>query len=477
MQTSLIEEDLFMPIRRKRLFLRLALPLAALLVLGTSALSSSAAAPKAAAPASTSSTDVPYTTTTVLIGDQQVIGALYQPTEPDPNQSTALMLTHENNDFIGSIPCVQFAQRGFTVLCVKSQFDDHAVVMLDDLALDVGDSVTYLRTLPTVHRVVLVGWSGGGGVMSYYQNVAQNGLAACQAPARLDPCGDDLAHLPPADGVIFLDANPGIAFDRLSAFDASVVDETDLDIVDKSLDMFSPTNGYSSTGSSNYSGRFVRRYTQGQGDREGRIIARAQKLQKQVANGSSPYTDDAPMPTGRDGAEIWQADLSLLSHTKGKYSVISPQHPQGGAPQVVHSVRVTSASSATNQSWDGGGNAFTSKSYLSSSAIKAPDFRVTADSITGVDWQSSNSSTVNNVKGISVPLLIMSMTGHYFMVPSEMYYQQADRAKDKTLIFVEGATHGFTPCTACATTPGEFGDTVAETFNYATAWLTAHYPS
>jgi hypothetical protein len=451
-----------MSLKRRKSLTLVAIPfVAVLLLLGSATLSSSAVTP------GTATSDATYTVSTVLIGQEQVIGALYQPTTPAANASTGLVLTHENNDFIGSIPCVQFAQRGFTVLCVKSQFDDHA--------LDVGDSVTYLRTLPSVQHVVLVGWSGGGGVMSYYQNVAQNGLSACQAAARLDPCGDDLAKLPPADGVIFLDANPGIAFDRLSAWDASVVRETNLQVLDKSLDMFSPTNGYNSSGSSRYSARFVRRYTQGQGDRESRIIARAQRLQKQVAAGNGDYTDDAPMPTGRDGAEIWQADLSLLSHTKGSYPVISPQHPNGGTPQVVRSVRVTSASSTTNASWDGGGNPFTADTYLSSSAIKAPHFRITSDAITGVDWKSSNSSTVNNVRGISTPLLIMSMTGHYFMVPAEMYYRNARKTSDKTLIFVKGATHGFTPCTACAKTPGEFGDTVAETFNYATNWLNARW--
>ena len=73
--------------------------------------------------------------------------------------------------------------------------------------------------------------------MSYYQNVAQNGLGACQAPQRLDPCSGDLAHLPAADGVVLLDAIPGIAFSDLTALDASVTDEQNLTARDASLDM------------------------------------------------------------------------------------------------------------------------------------------------------------------------------------------------------------------------------------------------
>jgi hypothetical protein len=432
--------------------------------------SSSAGATTNSAPAAGS-----YSTSTVLLGSAQVIGALYQPTTPDPNQSTALFLTHENDDFIGSVPCVQLAQRGYTVLCVKSQYADQAAANWDDLALDVGAGVGYLRSLHTVRKVVLVGWSGGGAIMSYYQNVAQNGLAACQAAARLDPCGDDLAGLPAADGVVLLDAIPGIAFSDLTALDASVTNERNLRAHDGSRDMFAPGNGYQAQGDSAYSQDFIDRYLAGQAKREDGLIADAQELSKRTADGKGQYSNDAPMPVGRDSARLWEADTAMLSHTQGKYPVLSPQHPKGGPPQVVHSVRVPSASASSNEAWDSSKGGFTAGSFLSVGAIKAPHLQVTADSISGVDWSSSNTATVNNVRGISSPLLIMSMTGHYWLVPSEMYYDNAVHAKSRQLVFVEGATHGFTPCTACATTPGEFGDTVAETFDYVSSWLTENY--
>ena len=437
-------------------------------LLASSAQADDAAPPNAAAP-------VAYHTSTVLLGKDQVIGALYEPDAASPNQSTALFLTHENNDFIGSVPCVQLAQRGYTVLCVKSQYADQAAADWDSLALDTSASVTYLRGLPTVRKVVLVGWSGGGAIMSYYQNVAQNGLAACQATARLDPCGDDLADMPPADGVVLLDSIPGIAFSDLTALDASVTDESDLRVRDESLDMFAGRNGYTADGSSSYSQAFINRYLKGQAKRENGLIGQAQKLRQQIAHGNGQYSDAAPMQVGRDSARIWEADSSLLSHTKGKYPVLSPQHPDGGAPQVVHSVRVPSADPADNGTWDFSKGSFTDDSFLSVGAIRATNPKITADSISGIDWASSNTATVDNAKGISSPLLIMSMTGHYWLVPSEMYYENATHAKNKTLVFVKGASHGFTPCEACATTPDEFGDTVAETFDYVSNWLQKNY--
>ncbi len=416
-----------------------------------------------------------YSTSTVLLGKAQVIGALYQPSAPGPNQSTALILTHENSDFIGSVPCVQLAQRGYTVLCVKSQYADQAAAQWDDLALDVGAAVGYLRALPTVHKVVLVGWSGGGAIMAYYQNVAQNGLAACAGAARLDPCGEDLAGLPAADGVVLLDAIPGIAFSDLTALDASVTNERNLRARDGSLDMFAARNGYNAQGDSAYGQTFIDHYLAGQASREDGLIGDAQNLTRQIAAGKGQYSDDAPMPVGRDSARLWEADTALLSHTRGKYPLLSPQHPDGGAPQVVHSVRVPSADSESNEVWDSSKGGFSANTFLSVGAIRAPHPYITADSISGIDWSSTNTATVNNVKGIGSPLLIMSMTGHYWLVPSEMYYNAATHAKNRRLVFVEGATHGFTPCTACATTPGEFGDTVAETFDYVSSWLTQNY--
>jgi hypothetical protein len=311
--------------------------------------------------------------------------------------------------------------------------------------------------------------------MSYYQNVAQNGLAACQAPERLDPCSSDLANMPPADGVVLLDAIPGIAFSDLTALDASVVNEQNLRAQDPTLDMYAAKNGYNPSGSSSYSSAFIDKYTTAQGVREDRLIAESQDLLNQTAQGKGQYSNDSPMPVGRDSARIWEADLDLMSHTKDAHPLISPDHPDGGAPQVVYSVRVPSASPAGNETWDPRKGGFSAATFRSIAAIRAPSLHITDDSITGIDWSSSNTATVSNVGGVRSPLLIMSMTGHYWIVPSEMYYDAATSASDKTLVYVKGATHGLTPCTPCAKTPGEFGDTVSEIFNYLSQWATQRF--
>ena len=413
----------------------------------------------------------------VLLGpQQQLIAALYQGS--GPNASTAVFVFHDTANFIAAPPCLQLNQRGFTALCTNAPFPSTAVVVWDTVALDIGYGVSYLRSLPGIQHVVLVGHSGGGADMAWYQNVAENGLAACQSPGVLNPCSSKLAKLPPADGVVLLDSIPGLAFSNMQAWDASV-DKADglTSQQNPSLYLFNPKNGYNTdpNQSSTYSSKFIDRYTHAQAEREADLVDAAQDIQQQIANGQGEFSDDAPFPVGHDAARISTQDTSLLHNTKGQYPLITPTSPNGTV-QVINSVRVPSASVVpstpqANNAWAGSGKNFTVNTFISNSAIKAPDYRLTADSIEGVDWSSSNTSTVSNVAGITVPMLFMSMTAHYWVVPSEMYYLAATRSTHKTLAYVFGAIHTFTPCTVCGIPANQIGDTVAETFNYVANWL------
>ncbi len=58
-------------------------------------------------------------------------------------------------------------------------------------------------------------------------------------------------------------------------------------------------------------------------------------------------------------------------------------------------------------------------------------------------------------------------------MPSD--YLAAHKSKHERLACVEGATHVFTPCTACQSSPNEFGDTEHELFNYVANRLAARF--
>ena len=69
--------------------------------------------------------------------------------------------------------------------------------------------VNFLRRQPGITKVLLLGGSGGGPTMSFYQAVAENGPSYCQGSNKLIECDNSVAGLPPADGIIFRDAHPG----------------------------------------------------------------------------------------------------------------------------------------------------------------------------------------------------------------------------------------------------------------------------
>jgi hypothetical protein len=48
-------------------------------------------------------------------------------------------------------------------------------------------------------------------------------------------------------------------------------------------------------------------------------------------------------------------------------------------------------------------------------------------------------------------------------------------SKDKDFITIEGAVHGFSPCTRCETTPGQYSNSVKNLFDYIAKWLNDRY--
>src|SRR6266511_3196053 len=62
--------------------------------------------------------------------------------------------------------------------------------------------------------------------------------------------------------------------------------------------------------------------------------------------------------------------------------------------------------------------------WLGTHSLRATSglYTQSADDITGIDYDSSNATSVSNAKGITVPLVIISNTGHYFVRPDEILY-------------------------------------------------------
>jgi hypothetical protein len=427
---------------------------------------------------------VDYTIAYVRLSPR-AFGLLYSPASAGAESRVGLVISHPNSNYLNHIGGAELAKRGFRVLCVNGRYVNtrRENMLWEQVPLDVAPAVAHLRNLADLRSVVLVGHSGGGQLMPFYENLAENGLAAVRDLGPFVQAGADLADLPPADGLILLDPHHGYSANTLTSLDPAVLDESRPTAVDPALDMFNSSNGYDLHQPA-YSAAFRRRYFSAQAERMTRLNARALERLAAIQAGRGLYPDDEPFPVARTQARIWQVDTRMLSHTRGAYTVLKANGASN--VEVARSVRVTGVtrgsagaaamSAADNASYHAGAVMYTVKSWLSSNAINVDrdQYDVTQDEIRGIDWSSSATSTPANLAGSRVPLLILAMTGHYWIVPSELFYTSAVAA-DKELAFVEGASHNLVPCRACESYPGEYGDTVCTIFDYVAAWLRARY--
>src|SRR5215468_1186 len=394
-----------------------------------------------------------------------VKGALYKP-DSGAAPHVAILVMHRTSNVMNSLACTEPAKRGFMVLCMNPRFDNNeALVRWETIALDVKSGVTFLRKQPGITKVLLLGGSGGGPTTSFYQAVAENGPSYCQGMNKLIKCGNNLAGLPPADGIVFRDAHPGnpvIAGVRnlnpAVVNDEAIYHRNAPVRINPNLDPFDPRNGYNPSGASTYSESFKKRYFVGQAERMNTLIDLALQRLHEIEASDNPDDDDAFIIRRGDSAKLFQLDLSIL------HSTVKPQKllKNDGTivKQIVESVRVPAPELAQlNPAFNGGTLFLTVRSFLSANGIRA------WNSIDGIDDCTSNNSTVCAVQSISVPVLFTSMQGHYFIRDNEIHYDLA-KSVDKDFIIIEGATHGITPCVPCEQFPGQYSNSVRNFFDY-----------
>jgi pimeloyl-ACP methyl ester carboxylesterase len=398
-----------------------------------------------------------------------VKGALYRP-DTGSAPTVGILLMHRTANFLTHIATGELSKRGFLVLAMNPRSDNNeAAVRWEEMALDVKSGVEFLRRQPGIRTVILFGHSGGGPTMSFYQAVAEKGVAYCRGPGKLSQCDESLAALPRADALILMDAHPGNSVNSLRSLNPALVRDSDPLPVRPELDPFLPANGFNPKGASHYSAAFQLRYFRAQAERMNRLIDLARERQRLMREGKGTYRDDDIFLVVRgQGARLMDMDPAIHHSTAQPQKLLRDDGTV--VRQVVESVRRSGrASPEINASFEGGTRLLTIRSFLSANAIRA------TDSMDAIDWCSSNNSTPCALRSITVPLLVSAMGGHYFIRDNEIHYEMAASA-DKDFIVVEGATHGATPCVACETTPGQYGNSVRNYFDYVQKWIAARYP-
>ena len=398
-----------------------------------------------------------------------VPGALYRPRMAGKGQ-VAVLAMHSDSDYLSFSAGDELSARGYHVLCANVG-DKNA--SLDKKLVDVSHAIRFLRSHSGVGRIVLLGHSGGGTLLSAYQNLAENGAGAFQGPEKIVRCSATLDDLPPADGLMLLDSNWGNGAMRLFSLDPAIVSEESGTPIDASLDLFNPANGFSPDGSK-YPDDFIRAFQHEQGRRNNRLIDEALGRWQLIERGSGRYADDEPfiVPGAAQGFrnnKLYPQDTRLMSRTREARDLLRSDGSL--SREVIRCIRPPQNSKPFTNSYHDGALATTVRTFLDSYAVRTTaDYGYDESSVYGVDWSSSYNTTVGNVAGIATPVLVMGMTGGWEFAAAETIFERATSA-DKTLAFVEGANHQFKTMTALEDHPGQFGDTMKTTYDFADQWI------
>ena len=370
--------------------------------------------------------------------DMRQLRALYWTRDTVDAPKIGVVVIHPRIDFHHHYAVPRLVAAGFAVLAANTRHvGNDTMAEHEEMVLDVAACVRHLREKRGIEKVVLLGNSGGGSLVAFYQAEASKppgdrvAVSPGGAPTRFDS-----AAMPLADAMIYLAAHRGQGKILLDAIDASVVDEADPLSTDPTLDMYDTRNGFAEPPAwSSYSAQFLERYRAAQVGRVRRLdaIARANVKRHDEAALESEVQGFAARPFAERQAVLKRRACETV--------------------MVVH--RTMADPAYVDPSID------PSKRDYGSLLSERPDLmNVTAlgfaRTVTPRAWLStwsglsSNADLVANVGRIAEPTLIVHAERDREIRPSDATcLHEACAAKDKRLAVIAGARHYFEPA------PGE----------------------
>jgi pimeloyl-ACP methyl ester carboxylesterase len=415
-------------------------------------------------------------TTFVQLGPGGMQAMIYEPAERGPKAHIALLTIHPHVSYLNHSSCANMAERGYTVICANTPYAtyQYGYPSSESLFPTITAAIARVKQVPGVDKIVLIGHSAGAPLVTYYQNIAQNGAKACNGPEKLMPCDEKFTSgLPPADAIVLLDPHMGDGFTTTTYVDPAIQDDHQPGFRTAAYDMYAKQNGYDPEKGATYTAEFRKTFLAAQAARNAKLIADAQKQYAAIkAKAPGYFTDDMPfIIPGGASARLWQPDVTLFRNTKKEYRLLKAD----GSMPVMRLTSVRVPSDARGAIGYGSVVNSTVKSFLADHAVRlTADYNQTGDDIVGVDWDSSTTSTISNIRGVTAPLLIEVMTGHYFLQSGEKTLEAAG-STTKEMVGIEGASHGLTPCVPCGSTPTQFGDTMKRAYDYMDGWLAKQF--
>jgi hypothetical protein len=244
--------------------------------------------------------------------DNAQVRGLYWTPKRNPRPKVAVMAAHPRVDFSQHYAFPEFLRAGYACLGANTRSLNNDINCVhEQLVLDLGAYVRWLKEERGIEKVVWLGNSGGGSLGGFYQQQAK---AAPAARLARTPAGRrvPLAHatLPPFDAMMIVAAHIGQGRIMNEVIDAAVVDENDPLRSEPALDMYAPANGFRSPPDwTEYDDTFVQRYRAAQIARVARLdaIARGHIERQNAADKARTDPGFAQLPFERQRAILERA--------------------------------------------------------------------------------------------------------------------------------------------------------------------------
>ena len=360
---------------------------------------------------------------------------LYWTPPGTPRPKVAVVCMHPRVDFTRHYTFPRLLKRGIGCLGANTRSPNNDTdAVHEEIILDVGAAVRFLKEHRGAEKVILIGNSGGGSLNAFYQSEATKAPAerVAIAPGGL-PTRLPKLELTPADGVVHISAHRGEGAVLMNVIDPSVVDELDPRATDPSLDMYDPRNGFKPPPEwSRYSPDFLSRYREAQIERVRRLDAIAQSkmdlVRKATAEMEAP--DFASRPEGErreiERARYLEEVMVIYRTMANPYYVDDSLEPSAR----VYGSLLSHRPDLMNHRLLGFARTVTPRAWLST-------------------WSglSSNADLLKTMPAIAEPTLVVHAGAdqEIYRESDALKIFNAAAASDKTFIEFEEARHYFEP--------------------------------
>lgn len=316
------------------------------------------------------------------------------------SSDTAVVIVHPSSNFLGHYLLGPLAELGVDAIGLNTRYigNDSALIM-ENCVLDVGAAVSLLRQ-EGYQRVVLIGNSGGGGLVAMYQSQAE--LPTIRSTPAGDPPDLTAATLPPVDAIVELMSHPGRAIVYTEWLDPAIVEESQPLARAPELDMFAAGNGPP------YTQEFLERYRAGQVERNRRITSWVRGQLALLERSTGGAVSDLPFVVHGTVADPRFLDLAIDPSDRATGTLWGDPFPASFSPATL-------------------GHLTSLRSWLSQWSI-----------------DETECDGPRHLARVSVPVLVVYGTGDNACFPSHARsLYDAVRHEQKEIIAVRGAGHYF----------------------------------